>query len=191
MKGNGISFMVLTAVKNDIEKKSTITSFHKTFSLWVWINHRPYCQQVSSFQWKTSWEHNGTILDKSNQNCLHVYIPLEVCKNGLFLFFVIWVNQPLNFSFCNLNWSALSLIFSQADLHFIHLHLSSSLSSFCFPASFSGPSLLHTCAEITGRMLGSIDFWSCEMTSLVSDHPVYIWFTASCLWSQREGGNRE
>lgn len=25
------------------------------------------------------------------------------------------------------------------------------------------------------------------MTSLVSDRPVYIWFTASCLWSQRGG----
>lgn len=32
------------------------------------------------------------------------------------------------------------------------------------------------CVEISGRVWGSIDFWSCEMTSLFLYHRVYVWF---------------
>lgn len=32
------------------------------------------------------------------------------------------------------------------------------------------------CVEISGRVWGSIDFWSCEMTSLILYHRVYVWF---------------
>lgn len=42
--------------------------------------------------------------------------------------------------------------------------------SLCSPAS----ALLHTCAKIRGGTWGCIDLRSCEMTSLVSDLPVYI-----------------
>lgn len=43
--------------------------------------------------------------------------------------------------------------------------------SFYFPAFFSGPRTIvkHMCVEIKGRTWGSIDSWSCGMSSCASD----------------------
>lgn len=111
------------------------------------------------------------------------------------LFFIIWPKQLFEFQSLFIYQSELNPHYlpgrhplPQSTLTFLPLfpHCSPPYSSLCSPASF----LLLTCAKIRGRTWGFIDFWSCEMTSLVSDLPVYIWFTASCLWSQRKGDNK-
>lgn len=94
----------------------------------------------------------------------------------------LWIYQPSSPPWCYL---------------FLHPHISTSFSP--LPASFSSlsvsraqsrPNLFHACFKITGRMWGFIDFWSRGMTSLGSDPPVYIWFTARHLWPQRKCGSR-
>ena len=102
---------------------------------------------------------------------------LKIEENETMCFFIIWLKQ-LSVSIPSLSpASPFFQSFLTARLFY---------SSLCSPASF----LLLTCAKIRGRTWGFIDSWSCEMTSLVSDLPVYIWLAASCLWSQRKGDNK-
>lgn len=63
----------------------------------------------------------------------------------------------------------------------LHLHFPPRLlySSLPVPASVP-PSVNSTCLlRLEEDCWGSIDFWRCEMTSLVSFYPVYLWFAAN------------
>lgn len=63
--------------------------------------------------------------------------------------------------------------------HFTFLHftlLLYSLSQLLPPSLDESSRACSMCVEISGRVWGSIDFWSCEMTSLILYHRVYVWF---------------
>lgn len=83
--------------------------------------------------------------------------------------------QTLNINSFKCNLLSSCLIFPYCHLPpSYHIPLLLSLCS-CRRLWTSHPELA-PCVLISGRVWGSIDFWSCEMTSLILYHRVYVWF---------------